>query len=417
MPGKGALAGVKIVDFGRVFVNPNTAMRLGVQGATVVRVESHTALDLQRMARPYKDNVSGLNSSGSFTGSNNSKYSITIDLRKPKGKELAMKLIRWADVVMIGMPPGTMEKLGLGYDDARKLKPDIIYFMSSQLGNYGPYSAFAGFGNHASAMSGLYSLTGWPDDEPMGQYSGAYIDATSPRFGVTAIMAALDCRRRTGKGQVIDQSQLEAATQLLLPLFMDCSATGRVALRSGNRLAYASPHGVFRCQGEDRWVAIAVMDEREWRSLCRVMGKPGLAGDPRFATVEARKKNEDELEKLIGEWTGAHSAEQAMDWLQAAGVPAGVVNNGKDLFDDPQLKHRGHFRFLNHSVMGVHSYSSPAYRLSKTPDQQFPAPALGEHNEFVLKEILKLSDDDIGDLLVEGAVTTDADLPEFKALA
>jgi benzylsuccinate CoA-transferase BbsF subunit len=369
------------------------------------------------MARPYKDNVSGLNNSGSFTGCNNSKYSITLDLRKPKGKDLALKLIQWADVVMVGMPPGAMDRLGLGYEDAKKVKPDIIYYYTSQLGNYGPYSAFAGFGNHASAMSGLYSLTGWADDEPLGQYAGAYIDATSPRFGVIAIMAALDYRRRTGKGQFIDQSQLEAATQLLLPLFMDCSITGRVALRSGNRLPYASPHGVFRCQGDNRWVAVAVSEDQEWQAFCRVMGKPELAGNRKFSTLQARKENEDEIESLIEEWTASHTPEEIMGWLQAAGVPSGVVNNGKDLFDDPQLKHRGHFRFLKHSVMGEHSYSGPAYRLSKTPDEQFAAPSLGEHNEYVLTEVLKLSDDEIADLLVEGAVTTDADLPDFKALA
>lgn len=415
MAGKGALAGVKVVDFGRVFVNPFTAMRFGVQGATVVRVESHTVLDLQRMARPYKDNVSSINTGGSFTESNSSKYSITLDLRKEKGLGVALKLLEWCDVSMAGMPPGTMDKLGLGYEVAKKLNPDIIYFSTSQLGSNGPLSNFAGFGHHASAMSGLYSLTGWADDEPLGQYAGAYIDAASPRFGFLAILAALDYRRRTGKGQHIDQAQLEAAAQLMLPLFLDCTINGKVTIRNGNRLPNAAPHGVFQCQGDNRWIAIAVFTEQEWQDLCRVMGQPELAFDARFASLEARKKNEDELEKTVAAWTTKYPPEQLMSWLQAADVPAGRANNGKDLFEDDQYKHRGHFRFLKHSVMGVHSYSGPAYRTSKTPDQQFAAPALGEHNEFVLREVLKLSDDDITDLLIDRAVTTDADLPDFGA--
>jgi hypothetical protein len=186
----------------------------------------------------------------------------------------------------------------------------------------------------------------------------------------------------------------------------------RIAYRMGNRDPYMAPHSVYRCRGDDCWVAIAISSEDEWENLCCVMDHPEWAEDPKFATMLGRKDNEEELDRLIGEWTKDYPAEQIMAMMQDAGVPCGVVQNAEDLFNDPQLKHREHFRFLEHKVIGAHAYHAPAYRLSKTPNYIWKAgPCLGEDNEYVYKEVLGYTDDEIADLLIEGVITTEADLP------
>jgi benzylsuccinate CoA-transferase BbsF subunit len=408
----GALEGVKVVDFGLAGVGPLHAKCLGDHGATVIRVETHTRPDVQRLSRPFKDNEPGIDRSGMFTTCNSSKYSITLDLAQPKGKEIALRLVKWADVICVGMIPSAVKRLGLDYGSLERVKPDIIYLSTSLMGEYGPYAEIAGFGFQACAVTGIFHLMGWPDRMPGGLW-GAYTDYISPYFGVAAILAALDYRRRTGKGQHLDESQVECALHFVAPVVMDYGITGRVLNRNGNRLPYAAPHGVYPCQGDDRWIAIAIFSDDDWQALCKVIGTPKWTKDPKFATFKGRKENEDELDRLIAEWTNTLTAEEVMFRMQGAGVPTGVVQNTKDLFEDPQLKHRRHFRWLHHSVMGPHCYDGPAFRLSKTPDEQFAAPALGEHNEYVYKDALGLSDDEIAELLIEKVITTDADLPKY----
>jgi len=195
---------------------------------------------------------------------------------------------------------------------------------------------------------------------------------------------------------------------------MDYKVNGRMLTRMGNRDPHAAPHGAFPCQGDDRWVAIAVRTDEEWRAFCQVLGRPDWTGEDRFATFKGRKDNEDELERLIEQWTKARVAEEVMMMMQEAGVPAGVVGGGGggDLFEDPQLKHRRHFRRLDHQVIGRHVYNAPSYWLSKTPDHIHKAgPCLGEDNEYVYKDLLGFTDDDIAEFLAEGVITTEYDVP------
>lgn len=227
-------------------------------------------------------------------------------------------------------------------------------------------------------------------------------------------MAALDYRRRTGKGLYIDQAQFETGTHFIAPPLMDYFVNGRVIGRNGNRFPDAAPHGAFPCQGNDRWVAIAVFTDGEWQAFCRVIGNPGWTKDPKFATLQGRKANEDELERLVGEWTVSYPAEKIEAMMQEAGVAANVVESNKDLFEDPQLQHRGHFQYLEHPAIGRHAYESPAFRMSKSPFQMRPSPCLGQHNDYVYREILGLSDDEISDLYAEGVITTEANLPEWR---
>ena len=191
----------------------------------------------------------------------------------------------------------------------------------------------------------------------------------------------------------------------MAPPIMDYMINGRIMTRVGNRSTHAAPHGVYRCLGEDRWCAIAVSTDEEWRNFCRVIGNPGWTRDPRFATFMGRKENEDELNVLVEQWTMNYPADEIMSRMQAAGVPAGVAASGQDLFSDPQLKHRGTHVVLEHPEIGPHIYQPPPYRMSKTPPElTMPAPCIGQHNEYILKEVLGMSDDEVAALVVAGGL-------------
>jgi len=404
-----ALDGVKILDFTWVAVGPTITSCLGDFGATVIKVESHTRPEVSRVVGPFKGKPS-IDSSGYFTHHNSSKYSLTLNLRHPKGKEVALKLIEWADVVTESMTPGVMKRLGLDYESAKEVKPDIIYFSTSLQGQYGRRSRLAGFGQLGCALSGIWYLTGSCDHGPAPP-EGAYLDYIAPRFGVVAILAALEYRRRIGIGQFIDLSQTETGIHSCAPVIMEYLVNNRVAERCGNRSPRHAPHGAFPCRGDDAWVAIAVGTDDEWDAFCRVIGDHSWTKEPRFSTLLGRKQNENELERLVAEWTILHTSQEITDWLQSAGVPASIVESNKDLFEDPQLKHRKHFWVLEHPVMGQYSHDNQPFRLSKTPNRQFAAPTMGQHNEYVLREILGMSDNDVARLIIDGAITTEGDLP------
>jgi benzylsuccinate CoA-transferase BbsF subunit len=306
-----------------------------------------------------------------------------------------------------------MAKLGLDYESCRRIKPDIVYFSTCQMGQKGPYSTFGGYGVMGAAYAGLTYLTGWPDRLPL-LVVNAHTDYISPWFVCSVVIAALDHRRQTGQGLYIDMSQIEAGLVCWGAGLLDYIVNGRIATRMGNRDPNMAPHGIFPCLGDDDWIAIAVRSDEEWQALCRAMGDPEWAREPRFATFLVRKEHEDELEPLIAEWTKNYSAEQVMATLQAVGVPSGVAQTCEDLFNDPQLKHRRHFVPLEHRVIGLHHYHMPAYRLSKTPAQlRRAAPCLGQDNEFVYEELLGYSADEVAQFLLDGVITTEHDVPDI----
>ena len=404
MMGRQVFEGIKIADFSWIGAGPWTVKFLADHGAQVVHVESQARVDMLRSCPPYKGDVPGINRSSYFAIYNNNKYGMCINLNHPKGAEVAKRLVAWADIVAESFGPGKMKAWGLDYEQLKKVKPDIIMYSSSQQGQTGPVATHPGFGTQLTSLAGLTYLTGWPDREPAMPY-GAYTDTIAPRLGVSALIAALDYRRRTGKGQYLEISQYEAAIHFMAPLVLDYQTTGRIAMRRGNRSSVAAPHGVYPCHGDDRWCAIAATTDEEWRTLCKVMSNPPWTKEEKFATLLGRKNNEDELDQLIAEWTGTLPAEDVMVRLQEAGVPAGVVETGDDLYSDPQLKYRQHFRTLEHPEIGNHSYNTPAFRLSKTPCQlTMPAPCLGQHTEYVCTEILGMSDEELVELLSQGVL-------------
>ena len=405
MAGK-PLEGINVLDFCWVAVGPMTTKYLAEYGATVVRVESAKRPDALRRAAPFKDSVSGINRSAYFANNNPNKYGITIDMRHPRAKELVLGMVSWADLVSESFTPGTMESWGLGYRDLKEVNPRIIMFSTSMLGRGGPMERQPGFGPVLSSLAGLTHITGWPDRDPINPY-GAYTDFIIPRFAAASILAALDYRRRTGEGVHLDLSQLEASMHFVSPFLLDYAVNGREQGRMGNRDPGAAPHGAYPCKGDDRWIAIACFTDPEWQALCQVMDPTGQGRvhQQRFSTLLGRKSCEDELEKMIGDWTSGWDARELMDTLQSAGVAAGVVNDPRDLFDDPQLVHRRHFQYLDHPEIGRYATERSEMDLSRTPGSlDRPAPLIGEHTEYVLKEIFGLSDDEYQSLEDDGVL-------------
>jgi benzylsuccinate CoA-transferase BbsF subunit len=390
-----ALEGLKVADFSWAAAGPITTRMLADHGATVVRIESLVHMDSVRITGPFRDDIRGINKSGFFADFNSSKLSLSLNMTMPEAFEIAKRLISWSDVVIETFTPRVMTKWGISYEQIREWKPDIIMLSSCMQGQTGPNRTYSGFGNQGGAIAGLHYLTGWADRDPSGP-KGAYTDAIAPRYAIAAILAAVEYRRRTGRGQYIDLSQVEAATSgFLATELLDYSVNGRVAERRANRSVYSAPHGIFPCVGSDRWVTIAVEDEDQWHGLCAAMGDPAWARAASFATMDDRLAHVEALEAAISDWTAPQEAAALVERLQTFGVPSGVVQNSADLFADPQLEHRGHFRELDHVEMGTTRYNGPSHLLSETPAVlRWAAPLLGEHTNEVL-EMLGFSEDEV----------------------
>src|SRR5262252_10756167 len=294
------LEGLKVLDFFWVAVGPMTTGYLAEYGATVVRVESRRRPDPLRSSPPFREARPGPNRSGYYASYNAGKRALGLNMGHPKAIEVVKRLVAWADVVAENFTPGTMQRWGLGYDELVKIKPDIIMLSTSMFGHGGPLSSQPGYGPVLSSLSGMTGITGWPDRAPTNPY-GAYTDFVVPRFAVAAILAALDYRRRTGIGQHLDMSQLEASLHFIAPALLDCALNGRDGERTGNRDRGAAPHAAFPCRGKDNWVSIACLTDAHWQALKRAMGAPAWSAEERFTTLVGRKAHEDELETLIAE--------------------------------------------------------------------------------------------------------------------
>ena len=409
-----AFEGLKVLDLTWVGVGPIAIKYLADHGADVIHIESVTRPDPLRTAPPFKDNEPGFNRSQFPASYNTSKHGLGLNLARPESRELVRRVIaEWQpDLVAESFTPKAMRSWGLEYESVREIKPDIVYFSTCLQGQTGPRALYAGYGNLGAALAGFHHITGWPDRDPAGPH-GAYSDFINPPNAVAAIIAALDYRRRTGKGQHLDLAQYEAAIQYLSPAIADYVVNGRVAGRAGNTDEAYAPHGVYRCKDESRsmtgpdesWCAVAVTSDEEWDALCRVMGSPTWSQETRFSTMDSRRANSETLDELLCRWTSGYEAHEVMRVLQEAGVPAGAVQNQSDLWEDPQLKHRGFFQWLDHTECGPMPYDGLQFLLSKTPGKlRMPHALVGEHNDLILREWLKLSDNEIADLTVAEAL-------------
>lgn len=399
-----ALEGVKVLDFMWVFAGPAGSRTLADFGATHIKVESTFRIDTARTLQPFKDKQPGPERSGVFISVNAGKKGITLNLVKPEGRDLALRLVKWADIVLESYSPKAMRSWGMDYESLRAVKPDLIMLSSCLNGQTGPHAFLAGFGTMGAQLAGFGELAGWPDRPPAGPF-GAYTDYVAPKFTVAAILAALDHRRRTGQGQYIDLSQAEASLHFLGPAFLDNLVNGRTWTRNGNVSNEYAPHAVFRASGNDAWVAIACETEGQWQALARATGNEAWLTDSRFATLPARHQNRQALEAAIEAWTAPRTPDEIEAVLQGAGVPVHRASTTADLFADPQVAHRNHFVTVEHAELGPVPVENARAILSETPARVDTAgPTFGQHNEKVLRDILGLSDEEIVELVASGAL-------------
>ena len=415
MAAKLPLEGIRVLDFGWRAVAPISARMLSWGGAEVIRIESATRHDGARQMLPMTPGIEGsFNVSAWFNNYNTNKLS---DLPQPtftpKGREMALRLVPLSDIVVENFSAGTIDKMGLGYEALKRLKPDIIMASHSLGGLSGPWKHVKGHGPMAAAMGGMHYLSGYADADPISP-GQAFTDfaVNPPSLGICAPgRPALPPPHRQ-RPVYIDLSQYESIVHTSGTAFLEYTALGKVRERTGNRSPHAAPQGVYPClsiqidgRPEDRWCAISVSTDEEWHSLCRVIGQSELADDSRFSTFEARKRHEDEIDTIISTWTSSQSAEDVMQRLQDAGVASGVVQNAKDLLtSDPQMAARGHYRQVVHAEAGRTTYDGPPFTLSESTLELRPAPLLGEHNDYVFKELLSLTDDEITQGYVEGFI-------------
>jgi crotonobetainyl-CoA:carnitine CoA-transferase CaiB-like acyl-CoA transferase len=397
-------AGVKIADFSWIGVGPITAKYFADHGATVVHVETEHPADRLRLVGPFKDNIAGVNRCQFFASFNTSKLSLAVNLKRREGLEVAKRLLRWADVCLDSFTAGTMADLGLGYEAARALNPSIIMASTCLLGQTGPAATLAGYGYHAAAICGFYEITGWNDRPPAGPFN-AYTDTIAPRFLAATLMAALDHRRRTGEGQYLDQAQMESSLYFLAPEILDHQVSGRMPRRSGNDSPTGAPHDAYPCAGNDEWCVIAVETDAQWRALRAALGDPPWAASAELDTAAGRLARRERLDAKLAESTRSHEPRALMERLQAAGVPAGMVQRSSDHLEDPQLRHRRFYRPLVHPEMGEVPYEGHQFQIAGYDSgPRSPAPCLGEHSITVLQEILGYGDEELALLAASGAL-------------
>jgi len=400
--------GVKIIQLCWAGVGVYTCNYLSHYGATTIRVETSTRPDPVRLFAPFaptnkEGEPVGLERSAFFSITHTApEMGISLNFKQPEAIEIFKKLVAWADVVAEGFPAGVMDKLGLDYEGLKKVNPQIIMFRTCGYGHTGPMADQPGFGSILTAVTMMDTMVGYPDRPPVPP-STYYTDQLSPMYGSLAIMAALDYRRRTGKGQYIDHAQIEAGLNYITPLILDYQVNNRELALRGNKSDYAAPHGIYRCKGEDRWVAIAVMTDDEWRSFVKAIGSPEWAKDKIYATAAGRVGNSDELDRRVEEWTVSYPPEQIQETLQKAGVGAGLVANAQDLDEDPQLNHYNFYRELDHPYMGKLRYYHPDPVKLSAAEADISRPVLlGEHTDYICTDILGMPREEVDRLRQKG---------------
>ncbi|MCZ6742930.1 MAG: CoA transferase [Alphaproteobacteria bacterium] len=397
-----ALKGLKVIEVGGYAAGPWIGKVLANYGATVIHIEARDRPDGFRLQYPpYKDGKKGINRSGCFSYFNDSKYAVTIDVKKPGGLKLARRLSDWADVLVENMRAGVIDRIGLGYQELSKTNPGLIFMSTCNMGQTGPRAATGGFGSQLSALAGFCGLTGEAGGSPQLLY-GPYIDFVAALVGAPLILAALDRRRRTGEGSHIDVAQYECGAFFLAGLFYDYHANGKFVERNANADPVAAPHNAYPCK-DDQWIAASCWTDGEFKRLAEAAGHLQWAKDKRFKDPGGRRENAAALDELIGQWTAGQTADALVDTLQGAGVGAYKVNTCADLFTDPQLTHRKTWRVRKHPEIDYQAHYFPGFDLSEQPgDVTAPAPLLAQDNQLVFREFLGLSQEEYLELEENG---------------
>ena len=389
------LAGIRVVDFGWVWAVPFMTQLLGDMGAEIIKVESRARLDSTRVRRPGSGRPEHPDWAVRFHVYHRNKKSITVNMSSPRGVELVKALICVSDVVTDNFTPHVLKNWGIDYPSIKKIKPDIIMVSLSSAGQYGSLRDLTTYAPALGAIAGLETLVGYHGERPLGS-TLAYMDPIAGTYGAFAVLAALCYREQTGQGQLIDMSQMEACMTLIGSLFMDYTMNKRVGGTEGNRERGMAPHNLYRCKGDDQWVSIAVKTEDEWDALCVVMGNPEWTREPRFADQLSRWENQEAMDKHINSWTQLYSSYEVMEMLQKAGVAAMPSLTTIQELEDPQLNARGTWVKIDHPTFQGETINGNHWKLSRTPGGIYRhAPLLGEHNEYVLAELLGISREDI----------------------
>jgi crotonobetainyl-CoA:carnitine CoA-transferase CaiB-like acyl-CoA transferase len=399
----GPLAGVRVADFSWVWAGPYCGLQLAHLGVEVIRVETAKRPCLNRCIHPYADNRIGLNRAGHYNQWNQSKLSLALDIATAQGAEVARDLVRCCDVVIENFTPGVMDRLGLGYTALSAVRPDLVMISITGYGQMGPYNKNMAYGGLIGAQSGLFTVSSYPGDKTR-EVGITYADPTAGVWGAFFVMAALLHRKITGQGQHFDLSMYEVMEMMLVEPLLEYAIRGREPASLGNRDPWMAPHNYYKAAGDaERWIAIAVGSEIEWRALCEVIGQPLLADDPRFNTLQARKRNEEELDRIITRWTSARDRWEITAMLQKAGVAAIPAFLDWDLLDDPHLKQRGYFVTLEHPEVGLRPLAGVPYSMSLTPcEVRKAAPCLGADTEHVLGALLGYTTEKIAGLRNDG---------------
>lgn len=421
------LEGIRVLDFSQIIAGPYAAMLLGDLGAEVIRVESTKFwpfITRGLLARPSKELLKTQSQAGypqgepgerpwnrwmQFVGTNRNKLSFTVDLGQPKGRDILFDLVRISDVFLDGNRTGVAERFGITYEALKRVNPRIIFIRISGYGASGPYREFPALAFHIEGFVGHAMLRHYPDMDPSSNTMVYAADAAAGAAGALAVLLALFHRRSTGEGQYLELSMAENFVHLLSQAFMDHSLNGHVQAPRGNRHPSAA-QGVYRCRGEDRWVAITIASDRQWEGFCRALGDPEWARAPEFGDVLSRHRHHDELDAHIQAWARERDHYEVMHLLQRHGVPAAVVADVRDEFQDPHLRARGFFEKMSPRDVGTYEMPGIPWKLSRTPlEIRWPSPALGEHNAYVYKELLGISDEEYARLEKEGHIGEEPD--------
>lgn len=397
------LHGVRVLDLTMAWAGPYATRLLGDMGAEVIKIEAADNWDLLRTFTGQPPSVERVwDKSPYFNHVNRNKYGCALDLSKTRGRDLFLRLVAMSDVVIENFRAEVMENLGLTVDVLRAANDQLIVVSMPGHGQFGPERDFVAYGTNAEQLSGLCSLTGYADGPP--QKTGiSYGDPVAGVAAAGALALALWERRRSGRGQYVEVAQREILTNLIGEYVLAYAMSGREPGRRGNRHSSMSPHGCYPCSGDDRWLTIACETDAQFAALCQVIGQPALAGEERFADVVARYRHQDDLDAVIAAWTGGQDRDEAADALQTAGVPAAPVLSVPDVLADEHLRARGFFELVSHPVAGVWEMEGPHWRMSESPGHvRLPAPAFAEHNDYVFRELLGLSADEVAALEAEG---------------
>ena len=391
----GPLSGYRVLDFGWVLAGALPGMVLADMGAEVIKVETRERLDYMRQGRPIIGDEPDPEQNPMFHNVNRSKLSITLNTSQPEAVELARRLTAKCDVVIENFSPGVMDKLGLGYQELRRVKPDLIMASISSTGQSGPLRDLRAYAPSIGALSGLDSTIGYQGEQPLG-VKHAYGDLCGALHAVYAILAALHSRRRTGQGQHIDVAMLRATVVTMGVGVMDYTLGSRVWSPRGNYDAASAPYGNYSCQGEDEWISIAVKTDEEWLGLKKAMGNPEWSGSPEFRTREKRIEHRRQLDERIAQWTRGQSSVGLTALLQSHGVAAMPIMKAEQRLEDPHYRARGLYQEIDHPALGMEPIFNLTWKLSRTPPSiRRHAPLLGQHNRQVFGGILGLGDDEI----------------------